>query len=143
MRLTCSQPCAWSLALTSQKLTSATTAVMEEVLNLTDEAADFIRRLAAARARGVPPRLRRAAATAYSFPWTGIAAIASQRALASSLLELPITEDGVDGAEPCLPAVLAAACWEDQPSPSRLVTGNCGEKKIWFCTASEGGYFSS
>ena len=53
-----------------------------------EEASDFLRRLAAARARGVPPLLRRAAATAYSHRWAGIAAIASQRALASSLLEL-------------------------------------------------------
>ena len=93
---------------------------LEIVGRWSDEAADFIRRLAAARARGVPPLLRRAAAMAYSLRWTGVAAIAPQRALASSLLELPITEDGVDGAEPCLPAVLAAACWEDQPSPSSL-----------------------
>ena len=34
--------------------------------------------------------------------------------------ELPITEDGVDGAELSFPAVLAEACWEEQPSPSRL-----------------------
>ena len=85
-----------------------------------DEAADFIRRAASARARGDPVSLRRAAAAAYAYRWVGIASVAAQRALASSLLELPVSEDGVDGEEADFPTVLAEASWEEPPAPSRL-----------------------
>ena len=81
-----------------------------------DEAADFIRRVASARAR----RDSRAVAAAYAHRWVGIASVAAQRALASSLLELPVSEDGVDGEEADCPTVLAEASWEEPPAPSRL-----------------------
>ena len=85
-----------------------------------EEAADFIRRAASARARGDPVSLRRAAAAAYAHRWVGIASVAAQRALASSLLELPVSEDGVDGEEADFPTVLAEASWDEPPAPSRL-----------------------
>ena len=50
----------------------------------------------------------------------GIASVAAQRALASSLLELPVSEDGVDGEEADFPTVLAEASWDEPPAPSRL-----------------------
>ena len=85
-----------------------------------EEAADFIRRAASARARGDPVSLRRAAAAAYAHRWVGIGSVAAQRALASSLLELPVSEDGVDGEEADFPTVLAEASWDEPPGPSRL-----------------------
>ena len=85
-----------------------------------EEVADFIRRAASARARGDPVSLRRAAAAAYAHRWVGIASVAAQRARASSLLELPVSEDGVKGEEADFPTVLAEASWDEPPAPSRL-----------------------
>ena len=72
------------------------------------EAAAFLRKLAVARAREVPARLRSATRQASLHRWMGMLATAAQRALAHSLLELP--KAGVDacsGAEPPLGELLA------------------------------------
>ena len=96
---------------------------------------------ASARARGDPVSLRPAVAAAYAHRWVGIASVAAQRALASSLLELPVSEDGVDGEEADFPTVLAEASWEEPPAPSRLgprwpaKTEKGGEKKKNACWA--------
>ena len=55
-------------------------------------APDFVRRLAKAKARAHPPLLRASAQMAYSHRWMGLLAVAAQRALAATLLELPIDE---------------------------------------------------
>ena len=54
------------------------------------EAAAFLRKLAVARAREVPARLRSATRQASLHRWMGMLATAAQRALAHSLLELPL-----------------------------------------------------
>ena len=58
------------------------------------EAAAFLCRLAVARAREVPARLRTATRQAFLHLWMGMLAIAAQQALAHSLLEPPLS--GVD-----------------------------------------------
>ena len=74
------------------------------------EAAAFLRKLAAARARDVPARLRFAARQASLHRWTGMLAIAAQRAFAHSLLELPpASVDASSGTEPPLTELLADA----------------------------------
>lgn len=87
-----------------------------------DEAAEFIWLLAAARARAAPAALRRSAAQAWQWRWAGVIAVAAQRAFAASLLELPWAgrlgfEDGPDVA---LADVLHGARAQDPPLPSRL-----------------------
>ena len=54
-----------------------------------EEAADFLRALAHARARTAPALLRSAAVQAYVHRWAGLLSVAAQRALAETLLELP------------------------------------------------------
>ena len=51
------------------------------------EMADFLRRLAASKARTAPPWLRAPARQAAGHRWTGMLAVAAQRALALSLLD--------------------------------------------------------
>ena len=72
------------------------------------EAAAFLRKLAVARAREVPARLRSATRQASLHQWMGMLATAAQRALAHSLLELPLAGvDACSGAEPPLGELLA------------------------------------
>ncbi len=85
-----------------------------------DEALDFIRRLARAKAREHPPLLRASAQMAYSHRWTGLLAVAAQRALATTLLELPVDEVGADGELPLLEDVLHEGRLLEAPTPSRL-----------------------
>ena len=74
------------------------------------EMADFLRRLAASKARAAPPWLRAAARQAAAHCWTGMLAVAAQRALALSLLQLPLDRaDECDGVEPPLADLLADA----------------------------------
>ena len=83
------------------------------------EALGFVRQLATAKARGVPARLRAAAQQANIHKWTGMLAVAAQRAFAMSLLELPLAmADECDGAEPPLAEVAHRA----QP-PTRAGAG--------------------
>ena len=75
-----------------------------------EEAVKFVQLLAKAKARSVPQILRQAARAAYFHRWTGILAVAAQRALAATLLELPVDGvEGVDGDPPCLEDVLSEA----------------------------------
>ena len=74
------------------------------------ELADFLRCLAASKARAAPVRLRATTRQAASHRWAGMLAVAAQRALAWSLLELLFgMADKCDGAEPPLAEVLADA----------------------------------
>ena len=86
-----------------------------------EEAVDFVRLLAKAKARTVPQLLRSAAQAAFIHRWTGILAVAAQRALAATLLELPVDDaEGVDGEQPVLEDVLGDARLVEAPVPSRL-----------------------
>ena len=86
-----------------------------------EEAVSFVRLLAKAKARTVPLLVRPAAKAAFFHWWTGILAIAAQRAFAATLLELPVDDaGGVDGDEPVLEAVLGDARLIEAPLPSRL-----------------------
>ena len=58
-----------------------------------DESLDFVRRLARAKARSQPEWLRASAAQAYVHRWSGMLAVAAQRAFAASLLELPLANE--------------------------------------------------
>lgn len=77
------------------------------------EAWVFVRLLARAKARGEPPAMRVAAERAWQRRWTTILAVAAQRALAESLLELPAVR-GADGALPCTGDVLEDARYADR-----------------------------
>ena len=81
-----------------------------------------MRLLAKAKARTVPQILRPAAQAAYFHRWTGILAVAAQRSLAATLLELPVDDaEGVDGDPPVLEDVLVAARLVEAPPVSRVV----------------------
>ena len=81
----------------------------------------FVHLLAKAKARTVAPLVRSAANAAFFHRWTGILAVAAQRALAATLLELPVDDaGGVDGDEPVLEEVLGDARLMEAPLPSRL-----------------------
>ena len=85
------------------------------------EAAGFIRRLAASKARGAPARLRKAVLQASVHRWTGMLAEAAQRAYALMLLELPVdAADECDGTGPPLAEVLADARAAEPVVLSRL-----------------------
>ena len=87
------------------------------------KAIGFIRRLAASKTRGAPARVRKAALQASGHRWTGMLAVAAQRAYAFSLLELPLdAADKCDGTEPPLAGVLADARAAGPVAPSRLPT---------------------
>ena len=87
-----------------------------------EEAVGFVRLLAKARARADPELLRSASAAGYLHRWTGILAVAAQRALAATLLELPVDEaEGVDGEPPFLEDLLSEARLVDPALPSRLL----------------------
>ena len=76
------------------------------------EVVQFLRLLARLRAAAVPRllRLRAAAITARVTRWSGLLAVAAQRALAASLLDLPPAADLGDGPGPELHELLAEAC---------------------------------
>ncbi len=75
-----------------------------------DEALDFVRRLARSRARTLPAWLRASGAQAYAYRWSALAAVAAQRALAASLLQLPLSgEVNMDGEAPATHDVVADA----------------------------------
>ena len=85
-----------------------------------DEALQFVRLLARCKARAYPRILRRSAQLAWSSRWLGVLAVAAHRALAHTLLELPVSEAGCDGDAPCFEDVLHDARLAEAPSPSRL-----------------------
>ena len=85
------------------------------------ESLEFVRRLARAKARSQPDWLRASAAQAYAYRWSGMLAVASQRAFAASLLELPLAHENCwDGETPLCHDVVADARWSFPVSDSRL-----------------------
>lgn len=89
------------------------------------EAVAFLRQLARARARESPARLRPAVQRASLHRWTGMLAVAAQRALAYSLLELPLAAaDECDGTEPPLGDLLADAR-DTEPVPASRLPAPC------------------
>ncbi|OLQ06334.1 hypothetical protein AK812_SmicGene10351 [Symbiodinium microadriaticum] len=89
------------------------------------EAVAFLRQLAKARARESPARLRPAVQRASVHRWTGMLAVAAQRALAYSLLELPLAAaDECDGTEPPLGDLLADAR-DTEPVPASRLPAPC------------------
>ena len=86
-----------------------------------EEAVRFVRLLAKAKARTVPPLLRSAATAAFFHRWAGIIAVAAQRAFAATLLELPVDDaEGVDGDTPALEEVLGDGRLLEAALPSRI-----------------------
>ena len=71
------------------------------------------------RSQDAPSWLRAAACAGWIARWTGMVAVATQRALASSLLELPPHGDTIDGDIPSLPDLLAGTRFDVPASPSR------------------------
>lgn len=85
------------------------------------EALNFIRQLARAKARSQPDWLRGSAMQAYSHRWSGLAAVAAHRAFAASFLEPPSGgHEYMDGEEPAVHDVLADARWTFPVHDSRL-----------------------
>ena len=93
-----------------------------------EEAATFVRLLAKAKARAFPSILRRSLQLAYQQRWTGLLAVAAQRALASTLLELPVDEAAADGEEVWVEEVLREARLLEAPhaQPSASALGRPG-----------------
>lgn len=85
-----------------------------------EEALEFVRLLARAKARAYPRLLRKSAQLAWASRWSGLLAIAAQRAFARTLLELPVDEVGCDGDAPPLEDVLHADRLMEPPGPSRM-----------------------
>ena len=88
-----------------------------------EEAGNFIRLLAKAKARAVPPVVHPAAKAASINGWTGTCILSdvAQRTFAATLLELPVDDAGaVDGDEAVLEAVLGDTWLMEAPLPSRL-----------------------
>ena len=85
------------------------------------EAATLLRLLARQRAAAVPAHLRPAAQAAWVARWAALLAVASQRAYASSLLELPpAAELHGEQAAPPLHELLADGRWDLPTQASRL-----------------------
>ena len=77
------------------------------------EAATWLRLLAGQRASDVLAATRAAARAAWVARWSGLLAVAAQRAIAASLLELPLAgECNVAGEAPELHEVLADVRWQ-------------------------------
>ena len=75
---------------------------------------------AQARAASAHAAVRSALRAAYVTRWSGIIAVAAQRALASSLLELPLDTVASAAGAPAVHEVLQDARWLDAPASSRL-----------------------
>ena len=86
-----------------------------------EEACDFVRLLARSRARAAPELLRRSTQLAFTLRWTGLLAVAAQRAFAATLLDWPTAHLAcVDGEPPLLSEVLTDARLSEPPAASRL-----------------------
>ena len=85
------------------------------------EALMFVRLLARTKAWSYPRIMRRSAQLAWSSRWLGLVSVAAQRALARTLLELPVDEVGADGEDPFLEDVLHEARLSEPPTLSRLL----------------------
>ena len=84
------------------------------------DARQLIRALARERSTEAPPWVRAAACAGWTARWAAVVAVAVQRALATSLLELPPAGDTLTGTPPDLPDLLADTRWELPAGPSRL-----------------------
>ena len=84
------------------------------------EPATFLRLLARARAARAHAAVRSALRAAYVSRWSSIIAVAAQRALASSLLELPLDTVASAAGEPAVHEVLQDERWLYAPAFSRL-----------------------
>ena len=86
------------------------------------DARQLIRALARERSTEAPPWVRAAACAGWTARWAAVVAVGVQRALATSLLELPPAGDTLTGTPPDLPDLLADTRWElpagPQPPPS-------------------------
>ena len=76
------------------------------------EAVQLLRLLARHRADSVPAHLRPATITSCATRWSGLLAVAAQRAYAATLLELPPAAELGEGPMPDLHEVLADARWD-------------------------------
>ena len=94
------------------------------------EAATWLRLLAGQRALEVPAPLRAAARAAWVARWSGLLAVAAQRAIAASLLELPLTgECNLAGGAPELHEAGSSPCLAAAKVPdealARAPVGHC------------------
>ena len=85
-----------------------------------DEASDFIRRLSKSKARAYPRILRKSAQLAWASRWSGLLGVAVHKALARTLLDLPVDEAGCDGDAPFLEDALRANRLAELVTPSRM-----------------------
>ena len=76
------------------------------------ETVQLLRLLARHKATAVPAASRPAAITAWVARWSGLLAVAAQRAFAASLFELPPAAELGEGPEPELHELLAEARWD-------------------------------
>ena len=76
------------------------------------EAVQFLRLLARHRAASVPAHMQPAAVSSWVARWSGMLAVAAQRAYAATLLELPPAAELGEGPMPDLHEVLADARWD-------------------------------
>ena len=89
------------------------------------EALDFLRGLARAKARAQPDWLRASCVQGYLHRWTALAAVAAQSAFAQSLLELPIGGGvRVDGACP-----VSMMWWRMLGGRSPSMTAGCPSRE--------------
>ena len=87
-----------------------------------EESLTFVRLLAKAKSRAAPAVLQQSVRAAFHHRWTGILAVAAQRAFAASLLDLPMEDAlGVDGDTPPLENILGDARLWGPALPSRVV----------------------
>ena len=85
------------------------------------EAAQFVRMLARSRARSAPHVLRSGATAAYVSRWSALLSFAAARAVAASLLALPLgNAANVDGAALDLSSDVLAETFSAPPLASRL-----------------------
>ena len=76
------------------------------------EAVQFLRLLARHRVASVPAHMQPAAVSSWVARWSGMLAVAAQRAYAATLLELPPAAELGEGPMPDLHEVLADARWD-------------------------------
>ena len=87
-----------------------------------EEAYQFIRHLAKAKARSAPAVLQRSLQLAWIRRWTGMIAFAGHDAFAASLLEeLPAYTVSTDGEQPWLGHMLAQDASEEHLLPGELL----------------------
>jgi hypothetical protein len=84
------------------------------------EASQFIGLLSKAKARTAPRSMQAAVKAAFMHRWSGIIAVAAQRSLAASLLDIPMHDAAaVDGECPVLEDILADARLVEAEGPDR------------------------